>query len=216
MALTKFALTRLRAHLRGAHVLALGYPDLLMTPAEAGAILGVELKRESPYGDRHKLKHTIADTVEAFQAVGARVTYADLFPSRGEEIVVDLNHETDLGLFDLVIDAGTIEHCANIGQALMNCAKAVRPGGVVFHSPPFSMANHGFYNVNPTLLWDFYAQNGWEILHLSAFSAHHPYAGADIERQKRFKMQNDLALYFLARRMLGDDLRWPTQSKYLK
>ena len=62
-----------------------------------------------------------------------------------------------------MIDAGTIEHCFNIAQAILNAAQAVAPGGHVFHAPPMTMLNHGFYNLNPTLFHDFYGQNGWTV-----------------------------------------------------
>ncbi len=131
------------------------------------------------------------------------------------EEMFDLNEPHYFGsLFDLVIDAGTIEHCANIGQALMNAANAVWPGGYVFHSPPLAMMNHGFYNVSPTLLADFYQQNGWRVAHLSAFKVAPPYDDVPIDPTGRFPAVNGTALYFLAQRLTAGVLRWPTQTRY--
>ncbi len=45
----------------------------------------------------------------------------DLVASRGGERILDLNGplEADLvGGFDVVLDAGTMEHCFNVGQAV--------------------------------------------------------------------------------------------------
>lgn len=213
MALTRFALKLIAPYLQG-DVLSFGYPDLLMTPEKAGEILGRRLEKTTPFGSSHKQSIPLADTAEAF--AGCRWTCVDLMPTRGLERVVDLNEPQTFGAFDLVIDAGTIEHCANIGQALMNAAQSVKVGGHVFHSPPLSMANHGFYNVSPTLLMDFYEQNGWTVKHLSGFSSKAPYAPIQVAERKRFVMDDGAALYFLAQRTSASALRWPIQSKYLK
>ncbi|HSW83545.1 MAG TPA: hypothetical protein VLH12_08725 [Usitatibacter sp.] len=224
MALTKFALQLLAPHLKGARVLAFGYPDLLATRAEAGAILGCRapLQKTNPHGAAHKAKTEMAETVEAFTSAGAAALVClDVTPSRGVETKHDLNYPLAASIatdrWDLVIDAGTIEHCANIGQALMNAADAVAPGGRVFHSPPISMVNHGFYNVCPTLLVDFYEQNGWLVEHMSAFSAR-DFVRYDIPRMARVHAPPESALYFLACRgpRATAAPRWPTQAKYLK
>lgn len=219
MALPPAALRIIAPLLRNASVLSFGYPDLLMTLEEAGKILGnIILLGSSPHGAAHKLNFPIADTLEAFAAVGAKLTCVDLMPSRGAEMVLDLNFSQNFNYkqFDLVIDPGTIEHCANIGQALMNAAEAVRPNGHVFHAPPLSMVNHGFYNICPTLLVDFYEQNGWTVKHLSAFSRKYPYQEIkNIPAHIRFVPSSELCLMFLAQRMSVTPLHWPIQHKYL-
>lgn len=210
MALTPFALGLIAPYLRG-DVLALGYPDLLMTPAEAARILGRPVPATATeFGARHKLAIPLAETGAVFAALGVRLRCVDLRPSRGVEDSVDLNLPQYLGLFDLVIDAGTIEHCANIGQALLNAAGAVRPGGYVFHSPPLSMANHGYYGVHPALLVDFYQHNGWDVRHLSGFCVRPPYDPVVVHPRQRFAPPAGTALYFLAQRTDDRALSWPT------
>jgi SAM-dependent methyltransferase len=218
MALTKTALKLLQPYLLGARVLCLGYPDLLMTPQEAQAILRCGgLYRRSYHGADHKEAIELPETEEAFAQAGVRHFEAvDVQPSRGCERQVDLNDPQSLGEFDLVIDAGTIEHCANIGQALMNAAHAVIPGGRIFHSPPLFMINHGFYNVSPTLLHDFYTQNDWVIEHLSGFVAAAPYNEFAVPPVARARVQENSALYFLAYRRTPTVLRWPVQSRYMR
>jgi SAM-dependent methyltransferase len=219
MALTPFAFKLILPHLKGARVLALGYPDLLMTRKAVTAWTRVELTQPAPWdGAAHKFKGEAAETIEAFESAGmAHFECVDVNPSRGAETFRDLNEPLPAEYreaFDLVLDAGTIEHCANIGQALMNAAQAVKPGGRVFHSPPLAMMNHGFYNANPTLLFDFYAQNGWAVEHLSGFTVpqFQPFEVDPIARTSM--MPPNSALYFLARRAAAGALQWPTQSRY--
>ncbi len=218
MALTLHALKLLAPILRNKSVLTLGFPDILATPSEASQIIGETVTLESPYGHNHKREAPMCDTREVFHALGCRLACVDLFPTREVEVVVDLNEEGALksfGLADIVIDAGTIEHCANIGGALKNAADQVTAGGFVFHSPPLSMMNHGFYNISPTLLWDFYEQNGWAVRHCSAFMAKSPYGGFSVSPHARFNAPSNAALYFLAERGDRAPLKWPTQHKYL-
>ena len=78
-------------------------------------------------------------------------------------IIHDMNNPLTLGNpgYDLVIDAGTLEHVFNVQQALWNICDLVRSGGRIVHIMPANMLDHGFYNFNSTLLADFYAQAGW-------------------------------------------------------
>jgi SAM-dependent methyltransferase len=221
MALTPFAFKLLLPHLNGSRVLAFGYPDLLMTRKAVTAWTRGELSKTAPWdGAAHKFKGEAAETVEALESAGmAHFECIDVNPSRGQETCRDLNDPLPpeyREAYDLVIDAGTIEHCANVGQALMSAAQAVKPGGRVFHSPPLSMVNHGFYNVNPTLLHDFYTQNGWGVEHLSGFGAS-TFQGFEVDPTSRATLfPAGAALYFLACRPEGEAqvLKWPTQSRY--
>lgn len=222
MGLTLFALNLLRPYALGARVLALGYPDVLATPAEASAALGKAITEESRFKVAAKAHPgPYVSTRAVFEALGADVTYVDRFPARGVEIQVDLNEPFNFLAdwmptegFDLVIDAGTVEHCANVGQALMNAARSVKHGGAVFHSPPLSMVNHGYYNVCPVLLWDFYVQNGWRVEHLSGFKVR-DLSGFEVERDGRCRVPEESALYFVARNVGGrSSFEWPSQRKY--
>ena len=96
----------------------------------------------------------------------------------GASILFDLNDpevpEALSGCFDMVFDGGTIEHIFHVPNALKSVAAMLKVGGVVVHSSPVhNYFEHGFYCFNPTLLHDFYGQNGFEILasHLLRFSA---------------------------------------------
>lgn len=215
MALTRHAIRLIAPFLRGARVVSLGYPDLLVRIDEVPALLGVSVSKASPHGADHKLDHDIPDTAAVMNALGAEFTCYDVKPSRGMEIVADLNDELALGPADLVLDPGTTEHCANVGQAFKNAANAVSVGGVIFHCSPASMVNHGFFNICPTFLWDFYAQNGWNVLHISTSDRAGrgeptPVAGTD-----RITLPSNSVINFLAQRRTSAPMRWPTQTRYL-
>jgi hypothetical protein len=175
-------------------------------------LLGVSVTRFTDFGGWHGVDYPLPETLHVFDAIGARLECIDIRPSRGIERVVDLNVPCDLGSHDLVIDPGTVEHCFNIGQAILNAANAVAPGGCIYHSPPLTMINHGFYNVSPTLLYDFYLQNGWTI---EAFTGATAKATFQIPPVARFVAPAEAYLYCVARRTSTAALRYPTQSKYL-
>jgi hypothetical protein len=64
--------------------------------------------------------------------------------------------------FGLVVDAGTLEHIFDVRACLENITAMARVGGWVLHfSPASNLVDHGFYSVSPTLLFDFYRDNGF-------------------------------------------------------
>jgi SAM-dependent methyltransferase len=66
--------------------------------------------------------------------------------------------------FDLVVDHGTIEHCFNVAQAVLNLASVVRNGGQILLNLPLNVHNHGYYNFSPIFFLDFFGHsNGFEI-----------------------------------------------------
>jgi hypothetical protein len=211
--ITVFALEALAPWLHGSRVLSLGYPDLVMPAAEVRRILGVEPARLTDFGRWHGADFPLPETVSVFEAIGASLDCVDIVASRGVERLVDLNLPCDLGTYDVVIDAGTVEHCFNAGQAILNAANAVDAGGCIFHMPPLSMANHGFYNLNPTLLQDFYSQNGWDIELLEGVTREGRFA---VPAAARFVAPAEASLLFIASRRSIAPLRLPTQAKYLK
>jgi SAM-dependent methyltransferase len=69
------------------------------------------------------------------------------------------------GAFDLVWDAGSIEHIMNIGQAINNMIDLVKPGGIILHNQGIGdQMNAGYWTISPNFYLDFYAANGCEIL----------------------------------------------------
>ncbi len=213
MGLRANALELLLPYLPRKRVLSLGYPDLVMSPAVFTELTGKVVEGRNAAGASWHGKSEIPETAAAFTALGTEHFRAvDVAASRGMEDIADLNYPQDLGKWDLVIDPGTIEHCFNIGQALMNAAEAVAVDGIILHTPPLTMLNHGFYNCNPTLFHDFYGQNGWDILHLLISDGT---VIGPAPRIERFETRPELSLYVLCRRLNSDTCRIPKQSKYL-
>lgn len=216
MGLALPALKALAPYLRGASVLSLGYPDILATAEECKALFGVDLHRTMDTPTMHSITRPLVETTELMAALGSEFECVDVEKWRGIERICDLNYPHDLGQFDLVIDPGTTEHCFNIGQAMLNAAGAVKVGGRIYHSPPMTMINHGFYNVCPTMLQDFYTQNDWEIEVLEARigeSAKRIDAKAAMAR--RVKISNETGLVCIARRRTAAALKFPVQRRYL-
>jgi hypothetical protein len=216
MALQAYALKFLQPYLYNASVLSLAYPDLLAEPHHAEEMFGYVPKKFTKYGKAHGINRDLIDTQELFDAVGATLRCIDVAKLRGVEDIVDLNEPQDLGKYDVVINPGTLEHCFNIGVALISTSEAVKVGGIIYHEMPIGMINHGFYNACPTLLWDLYTQNNWTIeLFCIATVKGLRVVDAEVAR-KRWNTWIGSHMIVLAKRMSADKLKWPIQSKYLK
>lgn len=217
MGITHFALTMMKPFLKG-KALCLGYPDLTLTRDDAAETFPDLDLTDAPTNAQsrkwHKLQHDPIDGEWLLKAAG--ITQLDIVDKqswRGTEIDVDLNEPQALGPYDLVIDHGTIEHCMNIGQALKTLAQCVSVGGVIFHGTPMSMHNHGFYNVNPTLFYDFYVRNGFRI---EAMCGATGTGWFEVPRLERFVCPGEASLLCVVRRMVDAPIRWHMQSKYQK
>ena len=72
--------------------------------------------------------------------------------------------------FDVIVDAGTIEHVFHIPNVLSNVHRMLRRGGRIIHLAPSSNhMDHGMYMFSPTLFWDFYEVNQFEISNFKIF-----------------------------------------------
>ena len=215
MGLALHAIKVLAPHMKGAKVLSLGYPDILASIEDIEGIFCVK-PRTIDAGAQHGINRQLVETMDLMRLIGSTLECVDVICWRGFERVLDLNEPHDLGEFDLVIDPGTTEHCFNIGQAIMNAARAVRVGGRIYHSPPMTMINHGFYNVCPTALWDFYEQNGWRIEFLEARIGS---SSAPIDApgavSRKVKVHPETGMCFMAQRLFTGALKWPLQKKYV-
>src|SRR5690606_17887488 len=69
------------------------------------------------------------------------------------------------GRYDALYNGGTLEHVFDVRNALRNIHDLLRPGGMVIHIvPACGWVDHGFYQISPTLLTDYYAANRFELL----------------------------------------------------
>ena len=214
MGLKALGLAMLQPYLPAERVLSLSYPDLVCSQDELEAVWGIRTLAERDFGKWHGLDFPLPETVEAFSRKGTKeFRCVDIVASRGVEEVFDLNEPQDFGQYDLVIDAGTTEHCANFWQATANAANAVRIGGVILHTPPLTMLNHGFFCPQPSFYHDLYVQNGW---HLKPMLITNGVMQCEAPAMGRFTVEPEMSLYVLAKKLHGAPLRYPTQSKYLK
>lgn len=225
-------LQQIRPHLPpDANVCCLGYPDVLVSEEQARQILGPDVTARLTYradSDEilawHRLKPQLDRVIDAqslFAAMGMRFTSVDLVASRGSERIVNLNEALapDLvGSFDVVIDAGTMEHCFNVGQAVRNIIDMARVGGFVIHLNPMAMINHGFFNFSPTFYHDFYGQNGHQLVSpIYGVSVNGiDVASYKLEPIKRVNVTDSNAMVMCVVRKAHDrPTNWPMQSKYL-
>jgi hypothetical protein len=210
-----------------APVLGLGYPDIVESRDDLCTLFGEGIRDHlvnRPDASAVRARHglgagDIVDTRSLFAALGMRLDCVDVQTGFGVDRVVDLNDKlpSDLvGRYSMVIDPGTIEHCFNIGQAMMNAAQALAVGGFVVHVNPLSMFNHGFYNLNPTFYHDFYGDNGFHILFMNGLAPlQKADAFFDVAPVQRFNgVPENSVMIVIARRIALRELAWPVQGKY--
>lgn len=102
------------------------------------------------------------------------VESSDVSDWEGADRILDLNLPVPPelhGRYDVVFEAGTIQHVFHLPQVFANVCALVKPGGRVIHgmAPSSNHVDHGFYMFSPTLFHDFYAANGWRLEQESFF-----------------------------------------------
>jgi hypothetical protein len=215
---------------RGGHACSAGYPDMLVTREQLQLLLGAEKAAAIPMrpDSANIIQWHVADgwlkevpdASAIFQTLGYSLDVLDISRARGDEIVVDLNYPLPAGFdrkYDLVLDTGTCEHCFHIGQAALNLAQLVRQDGLIIQAVPLNSFNHGFYNVNPTWVFDFYPLNGFEILYCRGISniVTRPHF-FDVPLHDRFdSVPENSVLVLVARRTHLTEFKLPTQHKYV-
>lgn len=208
----------------GDAIASMGYPDIIFPEDKLKELLGDKFANLTYRADseqickRHGCKlHQVPDAESLFEQFGASLDVYDIVEERGCEIVLDLNYpfpKQSCEQYDYVLDVGTLEHCFNIAQALVNMACLLKVGGVIFHENPFNWGNHGFYNLNPTLFHDFYTDNGCQVLECKLLPRGTNEA-LEIPLTKRFVYGGKEAnLFTIASRTEVVDIEFPTQTKY--
>lgn len=156
-------------------VLTLGKQEVWLTHEQfttMAAEFGVELdRRVEPSKSHHPemaKRNLISDTC-LFRSLGALECHSlDCSDFEEAGFVFDLNRSDVpaelVGRFDLIVDAGTLEHIFHLPNVLNNLFTMLRPGGRVMHQAPSSNhLDHGFFMFCPTLFWDFYCANQFDI-----------------------------------------------------
>jgi hypothetical protein len=216
----------LRNLLPNNRVLCLGYPDIFTTgqpPTDA---------ERQQIAKWHHWKGGIEDAGHFFGKQDLDAEYWDVTQARGPEREIDFNeiiqpnsYEGDMGLtgyeyscegkFGLIIDPGTIEHIANIGNCWRTLCAVTALNGLVIHANPLTMANHGFYAINPTAYLDLYEANGFKVESLTELSG--PLDNRtirDVNTTHRFQPSQNAVVMCVARKVRDVPFTWPIQSKY--
>jgi len=99
----------------------------------------------------------------------SRCIALDISAYEGAQIVHDLNQpelaEQHRDIASCVVDCGTLEHVFDIPAALRTIGALLETDGIVLHVTPCNgYLDHGFYQVSPTLFYDFYSANGFRIV----------------------------------------------------
>lgn len=222
-------------------ICSLGFPDFLFNIDELSDFLSGRDLPESFLSSLDEIDYksdlasdaftkyqNYVNPLSFFKYFNAKLDIVDICKHRGNEKVVDLNIPNSTFLlenkYDIVIDNGTLEHCFNVGEALLNTARMVKSNGFVFHINPLSMINHGFFNICPTFLYDFYDQNNFEII-MALATSFESMRIQEIDPLRRVKLDQyfgseELIMNFIVRSSRGKstdkcrDFVYPIQSKY--
>lgn len=105
-----------------------------------------------------------------FNLLGATtIDSVDVSNYEGATIVHDFNLPIDPALkanYDVVLDAGTIEHIFDVKTALSNCMELLKVGGhFISITPSNNQMGHGFYQFSPELFYTVFSpDNGFEVV----------------------------------------------------
>jgi hypothetical protein len=166
LVLTKIAAAAPAAAPAPRKALTLGVPTLNFTPGQYRQAMAATPGLPPVPQPLHA---SFGDSRAFFAGLGFEMTALDVSDYEGADIVADLN---DAGVadrlaarFDLIFDAGTVEHIFDASTAFRTINRLVKPGGVVMHNLPANgFMDHGLWQISPGLLWSFYQSAGFEVL----------------------------------------------------
>ncbi len=156
-------------------LLLLGQGDMYFTQSQLmqmAELVGIELDKSILLVDASKPEFKAKGYIEArevFLKLGfSEVDALDYSKFEGANVVHDLNSadvpQQFIGRYDAVFDHGTLEHVFHLPNALQSIFKFLKVGGrLVIGTPGNGYFDHGFYQLQPTLLHDYYSVNQWEI-----------------------------------------------------
>ena len=207
----------------------LSYPDLLITRDQISQVYpdlkNVRFVTRDDFEkvrSWHGMKHLpeIIETSDFFNKLNCTVDYFDFKEFRGGEIVCDLNYpiaDVYQGIYDVVIDTGTLEHCFNVGVAFENMCRLTRIDGLIVSAAPMTKVNHGFWNFSPCAYENYFKQNNFQIIYFGAF---YKESGRlkklQISSNGRQICPSEASLICVARRTMKSTFNLPIQNKYLQ
>ena len=156
-------------------VLELGRMSIFATDAELAGWAREQRVELAPV-ERVELSHDprlaelgCLSDVTFFRRLGfATVETLDVSDWEKPDRVWDLNRpvpEAWHGRYDCVFESGTIQHVFHTPNVLANVHALLAPGGRAVHgqAPSHNHVDHGFHMFCPTLFWDWYTANGWQV-----------------------------------------------------
>ena len=143
------------------------YTDVKKWAAEMGYSLKSNVEITLTGNNNLRGRGYISDTT-FFKLMGfGKLDSLDYDNYQGCSIIHDLNVDISpefYNKYDLILDGGTSEHVFNIPKVLENYNRMLKAGGLIIHgSPSSNYVDHGFYMFSPTLFFDYYSANKWEI-----------------------------------------------------
>lgn len=151
----------------------------------------------------------------------------DKFDFDRPKIIHDLQYPVESryhDFFNLIVDSGTLEHIFDVRAVMENIVQMTKTGGYVLQFiPAQNFLNHGFYQFSPTFFYDFYTQNGFEIVESyiveirGTYDRYHAYDQEKDYTGLFFNPKNRLVNCFLSRKVRKvDHIGLPDQFFYKK
>lgn len=191
--------------LRGSRVIELGAQDVCPVPEVVTTLLSrAGLGNEEARFAKDLYRRFGFDEYKSIDQSG----YLDSLPyDLNKDLLAQGYGET----FDLVTNAGTLEHCFDQACAFRNMHNLCKVGGLFLHVlPSLGAVNHAFYNYHPRMVWELAYANDYEIICVKYSIDFRPVLfDYTVENLKQHE-DRDVMLYVVMRKKTGDDFRIPT------
>jgi hypothetical protein len=143
---------------------------IAFTPRQRSVLAEIEFQDIGLVGD-DRIAVPLPDNF-FFRFIGFdRVASVDYSDYDGAQFTFDLNNRglgQAIGTYDVVWDAGTMEHIFHVPNFMANMHDALSDGGTIMHIVPTNgMVDHGFYQISPTFFQDYYGANRYADVHIS-------------------------------------------------
>lgn len=142
----------------------LGRQTLRIGPEKLRALMAAEGLEPGAIDERTEVDDSWLFRTLGFDAFES-IDYSDY---EGATHIFDLNEPTlpdELkDRYDVVLDSGTLEHIFHVPNALRHMVEMTKVGGrIVLQVPSSNHIDHGFYMFSPTLFFDYFSANKFEI-----------------------------------------------------